>query len=223
LRSEFALTDEEGRRLVSEMDKLQEDVETLLAITASDEPIQVNLFKSSSTYRQHLAQRVPEAAGRPALFVKGADMSRVYVYKRRGYSTDVRHECTHAVLHNALPFVPLWLDEGFAEYFEVAGTSRASGSPYLRSIKRSILFGWKPNLERLEAMSDLSQMGTEEYRESWAWVHYMLHGPVEVRQVLSDYLYDLQQGDTEARLSERLRLVDPQIDRRLVAHLKNWR
>src|SRR5262245_29551854 len=82
LRSEFSLTDEEGRRLVSEMDQLQEDVETLLAVTASDEPIQVNLFKSSSTYRQHLAQRVPEAAARPALYVKGADMARVYVYKR---------------------------------------------------------------------------------------------------------------------------------------------
>jgi hypothetical protein len=85
------------------------------------------------------------------------------------------------------------------------------------------LFGWKPNLARLEAMSDLSQMGTDEYRESWAWVHYMLHGPVEVRQVLSDYLYDLQQGDTEARLSERLQAADPQIDRRLVAHLRSWR
>ena len=223
LRSEFALTDEEGRRLVSEMDQLQEDVESLLAIEASNDPIQVNLFKSSSTYRQHLAQRVPEAAARPALFVKGADMARVYVYKRRGYSTDVRHECTHAVLHNALPFVPLWLDEGLAEYFEVAGGSRASGSPYMRSIKRSILFGWKPNIERLESMSDLSQMGTDEYRESWAWVHFMLHGPVEVRQVLSDYFYDLQLGETEARLSDRLRAVDPQIDRRLVAHLKNWR
>lgn len=223
LRSEFALTDEEGRRLVSEMDQLQEDVETLLSIEASNDPIQVNLFKSASTYRQHLAQRVPEAAARPALFVKGADMARVYVYKRRGYSTDVRHECTHAVLHNALPFVPLWLDEGFAEYFEVPGGSRASGSPYMRSIKRAILFGWKPNIERLEAMNDLSQMGTDEYREGWAWVHFMLHGPVEVRQVLSDYLFDLQQGETDARLSDRLRTVDPQIERRLVAHLKNWR
>ena len=39
----------------------------------------------------------------------------------------------------ALPFVPLWLDEGFAEYFETPAADRASGSPYLAGLKRAIL------------------------------------------------------------------------------------
>jgi hypothetical protein len=222
IRSEFALSDDEGQRLVAEIGQLREDVETLLAIKSSDDPIQLSLFKSSATYRHHLAQRVPEAASRPALYVKGADMARVYVFKRRGYATDVRHECTHAILHNGLPFVPLWLDEGFAEYFEVAPGHRDSGSPYVRPLKRAILFGWKPDLVRLESLSDLPQMGADEYRESWAWVHFMLHGPGEVRQVLSDYLYDISQGETEVVLSDRLRAVDPHIERRMVAHIRNW-
>jgi hypothetical protein len=106
IRSEFSLADEEGRRLISEISRLQTDVESLLAIKASDETIQINLFRSASSYRSHLTQRVPEAASRPALFVKGADMARVYVYRRRDFATDVRHECTHAVLHNALPCRP---------------------------------------------------------------------------------------------------------------------
>lgn len=222
LRSEFELSDVEGSQLVAEIGQLRRDVETLLAIRASEEPIQVNLFRTSSTYRQHLAQRVPEAMSRPALYVKGADIARVYVYRRRGFATDVRHECTHAVLHNSLPFVPLWLDEGFAEYFEIEPEARASGSPHLKSLQRSILFRWKPDLARLESLSDLSQMGEAEYRESWAWVHFMLHGPTEVRQALSDYLYDIEQGADEGRLSERLRSVEPNLDRRLIAHFRNW-
>ncbi len=223
LRSEFALSDEEGRSLVREIENLKNDVERLLAIKASDDPIQVSLFASSRTYREHLSQRIPEGMNRPALFVKGADMSRVYCYRRRGFSTDVRHECTHAVLHNALPFVPLWLDEGFAEYFETPSAQRASGSPYLKSLKRSILFRWKPNLQRLEALEDLSDMGEEEYREAWAWVHFMLHGPQEVRQVLSDYLYDIEQGDANTLLSARLAKIMPDYNQRLVNHLRAWR
>ncbi len=223
LRAEFALTDDEGRSLVREMELLKTDVETLLAIKATDDPIQVNLFASVRTYREHLSQRVPEGMSRPALFVKGADMSRVYVYRRKGYSTDVRHECTHAVLHNALPFVPLWLDEGFAEYFETPAAQRSSGSPYLKSLKRAILFRWKPNLQRLEVLEDLGDMHDDEYRESWAWVHFMVHGPQEVRQVLSDYLYDLEQGDAGKPLSVRLAAVTPNYNQQLVQHLKSWR
>lgn len=223
LRAEFALTDDEGRSLVREMELLKTDVETLLAIKATDDPIQVNLFASVRTYREHLSQRVPEGMSRPALFVKGADMSRVYVYRRKGYSTDVRHECTHAVLHNALPFVPLWLDEGFAEYFETPAAQRSSGSPYLKSLKRAILFRWKPNLQRLEVLEELGDMHDDEYRESWAWVHFMVHGPQEVRQALSDYLYDLEQGDAGKPLSVRLAAVTPNYNQQLVQHLKSWR
>jgi hypothetical protein len=223
LRSEFPLTDDEGRSLVREMEQLKTDVETLLAIKATDDPIQVSLFSGVRTYREHLAQRVPEGMSRPALFVKGADMSRVYVYRRRGYATDVRHECTHAVLHNALPFVPLWLDEGFAEYFETPAEHRTSRSPYLASMKRAILFRWKPNLQRLEVLQELSDMHDDEYRESWAWVHFMLHGPKEVRQVLSDYLYDIEQGDAGKPLSARLAAVAPNYNQQLVQHLKSWR
>ena len=223
LRAEFTLTDEEGKSLVREMDMLKSDVEKLLAVNASDDPIQVNLFASVGSYREHLSQRVPEGMSRPALFVKGADMSRVYVYRRRGYATDVRHECTHAVLHNALPFVPLWLDEGFAEYFETPAAHRSGGSPYLKSIKRSIMFRWKPNLQRLEVLEDLGDMHDDEYRESWAWVHFMIHGPQGVRQVLSDYLYDIEQGDAGKPLSARLAAVAPNYNQLLVQHLKTWR
>ena len=54
-------------------------------------------------------------------------------YRNPEFGNDLRHECTHALLHAVLPAVPLWLDEGLAKYFEVQRASRAYGHPYLSS------------------------------------------------------------------------------------------
>ena len=150
-------------------------------------------------------------------------MGRVYVYRRWGFDTDLRHESTHAVLHNALPYVPMWLDEGLAEYFEVVSAQRSSGSPHLPSLKRSIVFGWRPNLELLEAAEDISDMGNDEYREAWAWAHFMLHGPQEVRQVLSDFLHEIESGEAAGSFRERLVAAVPNADILLVEHIRQWR
>ncbi len=223
IRSEFALTDRDSREVVQQITSLQTDVQTLLNLKPQATPVEISLFKNKTTYRAHLAQRVPEGVNRPALFVQGTDMGRVYVYKRWGFDTDLRHESTHAVLHNALPYVPMWLDEGLAEYFEVVASKRSSGNPHLGSLKRAILFGWRPNLPHLEAAEDLADMGADEYREAWAWAHFMLHGPPEVRQVLSDYLFDIQSGEAAGLLGERLAKVVPHAEIRLVEHIRHWR
>ena len=223
LRSEFRLGDENGQSLLREMTRLEQEVTTLLNLTPGVTPIEVNLFRSRRSYQNYLRQRIPEGVSRPALYVKGVDMGRVYVYRRWGYEKDVRHECTHAVLHNALPYVALWLDEGLAEYFEVPTSRRASGNGHLGELKRAIFFGWRPNLARLEQLESLQDMDAGDYRESWAWAHFMLHGPTEVRQVLADYLYDVAEGKPAGRLSERLQAKTGNYEDQLVAHLRHWK
>jgi hypothetical protein len=223
LRSEFSLGDQTARRLLLEMGRLQADVDEMLNIQTGSDPIEVNLFRTKSSYQAYVRQRIPEGASRPALFVKGSDKGRVYLYRRWGYEQDLRHECTHALLHNAFPYVPLWLDEGLAEYFEVSPEKRPSGHTHLGETKRRILFGWRPDLRRLESLSGLSEMGAAEYRESWAWAHFLLHGPQEVRQLLSDYLHDIASGELAGPFSDRLYARFPQADQHLVTHLRQWR
>jgi hypothetical protein len=223
LRSEFALGDDAGQRLLGEMARLQKDVEQQLRLPGGSDPIEVNLFRTRSSYASYVRQRAPEGAERPALYVKGTDMGRVYVYRHWGFEEDVRHECTHAVLHNSLPYVPLWLDEGLAEYFEVPPGDRVSNNPHLNELKRRILVGWRPGLSELENLASLSDMGADHYRESWAWAHFLMHGPQDARQVLSDYLFDIHSGNLAGRLSDRLRARVPDADAQLVAHLRKWR
>lgn len=222
VRSEFPLSDAQGRRLQQELRQLRRDIEQMLGVRIAQEPVEINLFASRRSYRKFLALRVPEGVSRPALYVKGTDMARVYVYRRLGFETDLRHECTHAVLHTAFPYVPLWLDEGFAEYFEVPARDRASKNPHLGSIRRALWFGWRPNLAKLERHHDLSEMTGTDYRDSWAWVHYFLHGPAEVRQVMSNYLYDIRVGEPAGRLSDRLAADLPEARKGLIKHFRSW-
>ena len=66
-------------------------------------------------------------------------------------------------------------------------------------------------------------MGGVEYRFSWAWVHFMLHGPVAAHRSLVQFLADIRRGNPPGRLSERLRATVPQLDDRMVQHFKQWR
>lgn len=223
VRSEFSLADEQGRALLAELPRLRHDVESTLGLKTEGQPIEVNLFASRRSYEKFLEARVPEGVSRVALYVKGTDRGRVYVYRHRGFEIDVRHECTHALLHNALPYVPMWLDEGFAEYFEMPPERRAAGNPHHRSVRRAMFWRWKPSLAELEVLDELHEMDGKDYRDSWAWVHFMLHGPAEARQTLSNYLYDVRIGNPAGLLSGRLaaELHDPQ--RQLTRHFRNFK
>ena len=59
--------------------------------------------------------------------------------------------------------------------------------------------GWKPNLKRLETLTDAAQMDQRDYAESWAWVYFMLHSPPERREILTSYLADVRAKGSASR------------------------
>ena len=221
-RSEFRLSEAEAAQLLDELDELRRTLETTLGITVQDRSIQLNFFAHRRSYVNFISQRVPEGTGRRALYVEGPDMGRLYAYRSLSFATDVRHETTHALLHNALPFVPLWLDEGLAEYFEVPADERLGGSPHLRLLRWAVKFGWKPRLERLDSIVEQRSFGRRDYRESWAWVHFLLHESKESRDVLLTYFHDINRGRAPGLLSERILSEMPDAETRLVRHLETW-
>ena len=62
-------------------------------------------------------------------------------------------------------------------------------------------------------------MGREEYRESWAWAHWMLKGPPEARAALLAALVDLRSGG-KISLVERIEKVLPNARQQMVAHMR---
>jgi len=211
--------------LVESLEDHEADIVTTLGLTRSREPILVHLFANRRSYQTSMAESAPDAVRRRAAFVRGEDVGRVYVYLHSGVLTDLRHEVTHAVLHSTLPFLPLWLDEGLAEYFEVPSSERASGNPHQRSVKLSgrLPLGRLSSLEQLEKKRQLSAITQRGYRDSWAWTHFLIHGPPATSRMLPLYLEAIEAHTPPEPLSILLRqsFIDPTA--RMTAHFKSWK
>lgn len=217
-RSEFPLVDVQD--LLDDIGQLQTDLEETLGVECSDREIQIHLFRTRYSYQKYLSVRVPQGAKRQAFYMPGTDAGRIYAYRHRGMETDVRHETTHALLRNALPYIPLWLDEGLAEYFEVSAKRRDQGNGHLAELRWAMRVGWKPQLTRLEAKRGFLEMEAPEYRDSWGMIHFLIHGPPEIRQVFLDYLQEIEAGGVPDPLSETLKEAAPDYEQEVVRHLK---
>lgn len=210
------------RPLLDSLTALEHDVFERLSLRPSREPVHILLFRGKGTYQGYVKRYFPEAPLRKALFIKDRGVSMVFACLGEGFDVDLRHECTHALLNTALPVTPLWLDEGLAEYFEAPTAQRASGNPHHKYVRLNAYLGQTARLEDLEAIRDLPQMTRSRYRDAWAWVHFMLHGPQEAREELQRFLGDLQALTPPGVLSRRLRQRLPDLDARFASHCRRW-
>jgi len=216
--ADFPLTDVEP--LLAEVAQIQQELIRLLEIPPTNERIQLLLFRDRAAYRRYLAQHLPNVPYRQALYVRSAGQGTVLAFRSEDLPIDVRHECTHALLHSVLPMVPLWLDEGLAEYFEVPETDRRLKNPHHSTVIWWMRFGRVPSMQRLETRQTLDEMGRTEYRDAWAYAHFLLNGPPSARAELVSYLADIRNGTPPGQLSERLAKLTPDLPGELVEHFK---
>ena len=212
-------------RLFGELPELQSELSRTLAIPPATNPIYVYLFASEEQYKKYVQHYFPKVPYRPALFIWEGGAPGVYTYRKADLDVDLRHECTHALLHSVLPAVPLWLDEGLAKYFEVPAGQRASNHPYFDDLKWkwSLRLGMVRTVQSLEERETLAELDSADYRYSWAWVHFMLHGPEPARTQLVDYLACYQQSVPTGKLSARLAQAVPDPTEQMIRHFKQWR
>ncbi|HEV7278955.1 MAG TPA: hypothetical protein VGN57_01980 [Pirellulaceae bacterium] len=201
---------------------LQRDVSRTLGVPGPTQPIHLFLFSGVGPYQRYLATYLPEVPRRRAVFVKAGGPGMVFAYLSSEFEVDLRHETTHAILHAALPYLPLWLDEGIAEYFEVAAANRGTQHPHLRTLRWTVRFGGLAKIEDLEAIEEIGDMGQAEYRNSFAYVHFALHGEAEAHAELIRYLDDVGSGRDAGKFSERLRARVANLDVAVTEHLRNW-
>jgi len=221
VRADFPLVGFE--ELLKELSGLQLDLERSLGVEAPKEFIELYLFSDERTYRAFLNHHFPDIAYRRALFLKHDGPGRVLVHKNPEFEIDIRHECTHALLHSTLPMVPLWLDEGLAEYFEQPPERRVHDNPYFKNLKWTLRFGAVADLEKLEKKGHFSELRREDYRDSWAWVHFLLHGPPEARHELIQFLRDIQSSAPPGAFGQRLARRLPNARTRMTQHHLHWK
>jgi hypothetical protein len=221
------LSDFEVKRdlpIFNELAGLRDQVYKELQLPPGAAAVQVYLFEDRERFESFMKMKYPYLPRRRAFFVAqprsfgGTEDLLVYTFWGDRIQKDLRHELTHALLHSVLKEVPIWLDEGLAEYFELPPENQGLNAAHLAQLRHGKK-ELKPDLGHLEGLSEVKDMGQEEYREAWAWVHLMLRGQPEARAVLLAYLQQLRTGGGAGALGPKLAEVWPSPAEALEQHL----
>jgi hypothetical protein len=172
---------------------------SLLGVACPRRPVAFYLFGTEAAYRKYLAERLPETPFRRSLYVCGSGCGMVFAQRSPALANDLRHESTHAALHALWAEVPLWLDEGMAEYCEAAPASRVGGNPWLAQVAAAARDRRVPRLDLLESKRRAERWVDADYRAAWAWVHFLLNGPPEAREEFRRYCADWDRYDRSRR------------------------
>ncbi len=184
---------------------------------SDEEPVEIYVLDDRNAFAHFLKFYFPELPPRRAFFLAQGRQRVVYTYSSPRLEEDLRHEATHALLRGSFGDLPLWLDEGLAEYFESDLAQSDAEHDRLDHFADDLNGGWAPSLPRLESLTDIRQMTPRDYRESWAWVHYFLNGPTAQKSILLTSLSESNQVPNKLKFEEK-----GASNERLLAHIKAW-
>ena len=182
---------------IASLDSLVDELTQTLRIPPPREKILAQILPDEASWREFFKKNFSELAYRTAMFDRknylfDSRKSRLYTFRGSTLGVDLRHEGTHALLASSLRrSVPIWLDEGLAEYFEETPKARIQNDERKAKVVARLENGAFSSLELLESVSNISSATSAFYLDSWAWVNYLLNDSAKTRDVLSEYLNDL--------------------------------
>lgn len=207
----------EALALAEQFERMRETFTTLLRTNPSDAaPVLVIALRNGKEFRQ-----IEPAAylGKGKLDLAGYFMERdgqAYILLRldtegpHPYAT-IYHEYTHYILRDDYTWMPLWLNEGLAEFYQNTdiysgevdlGQPNLDDLMYLRDHKLIPV----ATLMQITASSPYyheEQKGTIFYAESWALVHYLIvldrQNGTERLEAYENNLMNREDGLTAAR------------------------
>lgn len=193
-------------RLIRDLESLRVDVSQELDLPISDEPVHLYLFGSQPRYDAYATSRFPGFPARRAFFVETDTALTVYACWQDRIAEDLRHETTHGYVHAVMPGIPLWIDEGLSEFFELPRTAGGVHRDHVRHLQTRLLEGtWRPDIARLESLTAAAALTQDDYAEAWAWVHWLLRSTPDRRRLLQTFLADIRfDAAAAAPLSVRL-------------------
>jgi hypothetical protein len=206
-------------RLLDELKAQRTLVCSKLNLAPSDERIYVYLFANGDDLKNFMRARHPDFPDRRAFFVETDTRLQIYAYWGDRVAEDLRHEVAHGYLHSMVPHLPLWLDEGLAEYFEVPRGDRGLNQRHIHELQTAQATRWSPDLRRLEQLRLAGEMNQLDYAEAWLWAHFMLETTPNRLELLRGYLQALRSEESPEAISQRLRTLHLDYERKLIDHL----
>ena len=184
--------------------KLPTELKEVLQVFISKETVHIVVMESREALDAYVRSILPSAPSRRALYIRHRGPGLVLTYFHPGWIQDVRHECTHALFELSELTLPVWQDEGLAEYFETTGDNPIRHAAHLESTRSQLRYGQVADLQKLESMDSTTGLNAKEYRDAWSVVAFLLHSSSETRATFQEYLMDLQSKRAAGFLSHRL-------------------
>ncbi len=182
---------------------LSKQIESTLLVPVDPSDVQLVVLQDQAEFELYLKTHFPNLPTRRALYYHKRGLGVVLTYMHEEWLTDARHECTHALLHQSNVKLPLWLDEGIAEYFETPIRDPHLHPDHLNAVQAQIRYGQIVDLDSLEQANHV-YLEAKDYRDAWSVVNMLIHHSPETHQALTQYISDLTNGTAAGFLSRRL-------------------
>lgn len=221
----YAVASDMDRATCVQMAKVLEETHAFLAgaigpIAAGSPRMRVYVFSGKQAYADYCEDLLGDPMSR-TLGLFSPELAQLLfwnVVDRAEFVQTARHESVHQYLNALVAEVPLWLNEGLAQYFETiarekgrlaAGAVKTDARDLLRSLPPAA--PWLP-LEKLFEMERDHFYGPSApiwYAYSWAVVHALAHGAPKDRAIFDGLLQRLARGvDGAVAVRESFQDVD---------------
>lgn len=196
--------EKEARRIADQFEQIRTLFHTAFAGLRVDpaQPVLILAAKNENTMKMLLPEdwEVKGHVHPAGLYQQGED--KHYVILQLDSAGDnpfhaLYHEYTHALLHLNFTGLPLWLDEGLAEFY---GNSRLGEKEsrigtidethlYILQQNKLLPIEMLLNVEQSSPYYNEANQASVFYAESWALVHYLMMDPeAQQRQLMKNFL-----------------------------------
>jgi len=227
------------RKIAFKLEQFRQTLSLILrkATISTPVPTTVVLFKSDDSFRPFKPRyqgKIKQNVG--GYFLPGRFMNYIALNIDKESVNPyevIFHEYEHFVLHNNLVRLPLWLDEGLAEFyssFETDGDVKVKiGVPlpqHIYQLRSQPLLPFKTLLSvdhKSPHYNETSKAGMF-YAESWALVHYLMNGnEMKRQQQLVTFINLLDSGMTIEQTFQKAFGVDfPTVENELDAYVRRF-
>lgn len=221
------------------LERLRKTLALLTNVAAVNSPVPTSifLFKDNKSFKPYTLpghNRIPSLTG---YFLSRPDRNYIVINAKERVSQIIYHEYIHFFVNNNLPEVPLWFNEGLAEYystFESNEDKTKIGLPvahHIAFLNQHAIFSNSAFLMSVDQLLEEADISHEEetkigsfYAQSWLLVHYLMQGQARrLRPRLSRYLMLLAEGEPQNKaFSEAFEMEEGQLQKALEQYLRQF-
>lgn len=195
----------DGRRVANELEQMRHVFAMRFGNgdeVQSGPPLTIVAARDEETLREVLPRQAKRSENLAGIFFSGWEKQfaivRMDSWGNQGQVV-VYHEYAHSFMHANIRWMPVWLDEGMAEFYaytEFQHDRVLVGAPSLRSraLNGMVLIPVATMLTQRSAYDKDPRKMNDFYAEAWAMVHFMTFGPgMGNGQKLGQFIKLLQQ------------------------------